>query len=109
MQSRTVTNVLLAVIAISLAGPQVVGFVRDRMGEAEYERYFRKQAAEREAQRVEDCKTGPGDWGHLPGKFITDEGYVVTYKVPEEIAIQNCINKTRATHDQVDRSLWELR
>ena len=44
MNSRKVTNVLLAVIAISLAGPQVVGFVQDRLGESAYERHLRKEA-----------------------------------------------------------------
>lgn len=109
MTSRTVTNFLLGVIAISLAGPQVVGFVRDRLENWEYERYLKKDADEQEAQRVEACKKGPGDWGEIPGKFITDEGDVVLYKVPHEIAVQNCISKTRPTHDQVERKLWELR
>ena len=99
MTSRPVTNILLAMIAVSLAGPQVVEFIRDRIGESEYERYFRKHAEKQEAQRVEDCKTGSGDWGELPGKFITDEGRVVFYKVPDQIAVQNCISTTRPAHD----------
>ena len=104
MTSRTITNVLLAVIAISLAGPQVVDLVN---------RFLVQPLRDlpTESKRQQACEKAPGDWGValVPDRL---SGELVRMVLPFEIGVENCKLKRPSTVDQIPeeemrkRFLW---
>ena len=107
MNSRTVTNVLLGVIAVSLAGPQVIppvtGFL-DRQFIEPWRNHQRAKAEE--AERLKRLESECGEnlfypyWGWViklaPNGSIASSKYL-----PRDVAASNCRSRTKPRYDQV--------
>ena len=101
MKSRTVTNVLLAVIAISLAGPQVVDLT-DRHILKPVQSWAAERARRKECESNQDW--GWIDWGVVKvGKRSPFDQNKVDVKLPDEIAVENCKLKRLPTISQISK------
>ena len=97
MKSQWVTNILLGVIAASLALPPIAGFVNRQFIEP-WQREKRSQ--KEESERRERCKKDPVDFGVVS---VDDGGdYPISMSLPREVGVMNCILMISPSVDQVD-------
>ena len=95
MNSRIVTNILLGVIALSLAGPHVNRWWKEN----------RRMAALEEIRR-ENCKRDTGDWG-----IYKEPASHTRYVLTKDFAMANCLAARPATKRQreIVKQRWERR